>query len=421
MIEQLRNFVQRVMARFFKPQPDPIQVPPWESDIRLSHDPEPAAVAPEPANASETSEPQRDKHVVCSEWTLAEVLRTVELHMERSRRSASALHGWGGYLDRTEWQGIKRITAHCLGDGENALWGRYEYADTVGWPSHGGLMMSSRSGKKDGDTVPPDSLFFIRHQKLPWNVRGPAGIPYECVIVWSFDADKEKRTPFRFFVTMNEETGKPQACEFLQQSVETVRLPPPRRRNDYRPRSRQIVVRQWKGFEEHMKDCAETEWEKKRSLMDVMPYAFNAHAQRAFSPMVIVSGPRGRVSFGVPLEQCPDFFKDRGLTITNKSGRRAPIIHWVKAHEKHRNGRTIATRVHLRGERRFKWRGYDVSVVIPGLHVPLRTPDSLGAVTLAPDEKDNEGLIPFRQAMTRLQRVEDGQHAPELADVRQSA
>lgn len=67
----------------------------------------------------------------------------------------------------------------------------------------------------------------------------------------------------------------------------------------------------------------------------------------------------------------PRFFRDREITVLTPTGQRKRIFHHVAAHErKSRDGRISQVRAHYRGERRFQWNGYSVTISVPDHHYP---------------------------------------------------
>ncbi len=351
------------------------------------------------------------------EWTLIDLLSSVGTYMRQAAYSTGMLYGHRGYLSKDAWEGFKRITVHCMRDREATLCGDYQYFDVAGFPAYGGIMFGSDEHYDDDRKsilAGISAAYFLRHEKLPWYVTcEKPGITYECVLVY---IDRGKRWPMRWFSVVDTD-GKVHSCKTLDERERTVTLPPPKRRGSRRCSHFTVTQRQWRTFEEISNDCATEQWEKREdgAFSQLLGYLLNAYAQRLYSSLVIVSTGQKRISFGVPIEQCPSFFKDRGITIENKKGRRTPVIHWVKAHTKQYANRTVNTRVHLRGERRFQWKGYQVSVVIPGLHRPA-------TISCAATETDGpivpKGMIGLASGIDRMFDVESGNNLISLASVR---
>lgn len=72
--------------------------------------------------------------------------------------------------------------------------------------------------------------------------------------------------------------------------------------------------------------------------------------------------------FNVDMLRTPYFFKDREKTVT-ENGRTKKIFHIARAHRRVTAGGTETfVRTHFRGQRRFTWNGYAVTISMPGLH-----------------------------------------------------
>lgn len=97
---------------------------------------------------------------------------------------------------------------------------------------------------------------------------------------------------------------------------------------------------------------------------------------------VIVRKGKLSARFAIDMLRTPYFFKDRERTVAGKK-----IFHIVRPHERVTNGKTRIVRSHCRGEREFMWKGYKVTVTLPGLHYnPLYE-----ATFTSYDEFDTEG------------------------------
>lgn len=85
---------------------------------------------------------------------------------------------------------------------------------------------------------------------------------------------------------------------------------------------------------------------------------------------VQVSVKRGRTAarFGVPITMARRFFADRDAS---DGARRRPILHLRAQHERRLpDGRLSLVGEHLSGQRQFAWRGFDVTIGVPGIDFP---------------------------------------------------
>jgi hypothetical protein len=92
-------------------------------------------------------------------------------------------------------------------------------------------------------------------------------------------------------------------------------------------------------------------------------------------------------AFGINLLRTPYFFKDREVTI-GPTGSKRRIFHIVRTHARTRGDTTSRVRSHFRGERKFRWNGYDIQINVPGTHHRLPIEFDVGAV----DEFDKHAL-----------------------------
>jgi hypothetical protein len=82
---------------------------------------------------------------------------------------------------------------------------------------------------------------------------------------------------------------------------------------------------------------------------------------------VTITKEHRRCRVGVPIAALKDFFADRDPATPGE--RRKPVLHFRHAHDRRMSdGRIIAVGEHLSGERFFTWRGYNISVGVPGVH-----------------------------------------------------
>jgi hypothetical protein len=72
---------------------------------------------------------------------------------------------------------------------------------------------------------------------------------------------------------------------------------------------------------------------------------------------------------GLPIGAIKNFFADRDPGEGQR--RRKPILHLRLGHDRYlHDGRIVTVGEHLAGERRFDWRGYEISIGAPGIHFP---------------------------------------------------
>ena len=116
-----------------------------------------------------------------------------------------------------------------------------------------------------------------------------------------------------------------------------------------------------------------TNWENKSiDLKQSLAGVLNFWMTREFCWNVYARKKDLRCSFVIPDNDAPRFFSRRDLRAKDGFSRRRPVYHAVKAHyRKKKSAGFSIVKTHYRGLRRFKWDGYNVSINIPGKHVPV--------------------------------------------------
>jgi hypothetical protein len=177
---------------------------------------------------------------------------------------------------------------------------------------------------------------------------------YQLAAYFDLDDDDRTRGALGFLIGVDKQGAiRPLRCLVVGQRL---------------PDGTQIPVRKWK-IDPTLADWARDADETPQQLAQ---WLF-VHAARAWEratewSMTRVTVRKGDLvaTFAVNIQRTPYFFKDRDQDGGN---RRRKIFHIVRAHERElAGGRTSSVKMHFRGERRFRWNGYDVLVTVPGFH-----------------------------------------------------
>jgi hypothetical protein len=113
---------------------------------------------------------------------------------------------------------------------------------------------------------------------------------------------------------------------------------------------------------------------------------------------------------GVPVKSLRTFFADRDPA--EEGLRRKAIMHLRLGHDRYMaDGRIIPVGEHLSGERHFTWRGYDITVGVPGLHFP--SPEGFNQELFIVGDRENplpadvnpDELAPVEQLITKVQNI----------------
>ena len=95
---------------------------------------------------------------------------------------------------------------------------------------------------------------------------------------------------------------------------------------------------------------------------------YNGYVNASMDVRVRVEKDGMIAAFAVDLLRTPYFFADRDKSSVTINGKRRPIFHIVRTHERRVGDASTFVRSHFRGERRFTWSGYGVNITMPGKH-----------------------------------------------------
>ena len=109
-----------------------------------------------------------------------------------------------------------------------------------------------------------------------------------------------------------------------------------------------------------------------------------SHARSVESGLLVRAKREGVcASFAIEMLRTPDFFKDRDIVV-NHGGQKKRIFHYVRPHVRS-DGRTVKS--HFRGLREFVWKGFEITISVPGLHIGVPT-----EVDITPAESFDEDV-----------------------------
>lgn len=109
--------------------------------------------------------------------------------------------------------------------------------------------------------------------------------------------------------------------------------------------------------------------------------------------------------FSVNVKRTPYFFKDRDVTV-NEEGKKRRIFHIVRPHKRHLLSRDTFVKMHFRGERKFTWNGYGISITVPGRdHIDIAEFDVASVDKNAMPLDEQEGMHTMGQMGRWLRRI----------------
>lgn len=132
-----------------------------------------------------------------------------------------------------------------------------------------------------------------------------------------------------------------------------------------------------------------------------------ARAAAALSGInVLIKKDNVSARLGLPISSLKEFFRDRDT----HGERKKPIVHFMPQHERRMSdGRIIEVGEHVRGNRSFMWRGYDITINIPGIDAPLPEAFTPGSWTVGenfPAVPHAEDLVPIKTAAKQIAKMQ---------------
>lgn len=155
--------------------------------------------------------------------------------------------------------------------------------------------------------------------------------------------------------------------------------------------------------------------EKKKSVNEVASLMFWMLANiveqsHAGGFRVTTSDRHGtRATFIIDMLRTPYFFADRDIEV-GETGKRRKIFHIVRTHARALpNGKQTFVKSHFRGQRRFSWAGYKVTIGMDNRHNPAPLDFSAGAILQDDRIAVSSDFIEWPEASTIIANVIAGQ------------
>lgn len=106
--------------------------------------------------------------------------------------------------------------------------------------------------------------------------------------------------------------------------------------------------------------------------------------------------------FAIDLLKVPQFFDERE-EIIGRDGKAKRVFHIVRTHARQRGDKVAYVKSHFRGERKFNWKGYEITISVPGKHHGIISEGtSTGAFNLGDPESLPEGLVELEPVLDDL-------------------
>jgi len=216
----------------------------------------------------------------------------------------------------------------------------------------------------------PSFIFFRKMAHPSPTVRQHFGDVYRVVIVWD-DRDYKRgqmakfALPCQMYMGANPDgtlTVLPELAPTTQKIIS--------RAHAGGPKAHYITRVAWKKPEWIMqaysqKDRGEMTPDEWATTLLMMAY----ETYRTCQSKILISAQRARARamFGIPLDRAPYFFRDRDLTAAaTPNGKRKPIFHHVREHNRETPNKVVTVKSHYRGLRTFFWGDCKITITWPG-------------------------------------------------------
>lgn len=270
--------------------------------------------------------------------------------------------------DREAYDLYSKVGANVL-PADSVWWNVGIAADLEPWwaknnrPSFGAVAFSSfklteEIERKDISLL-PKFLYFRKYTLPPKDIQPASGGDiYVVTVYWDQDHDGKMKygVPTEFPVLVRPD-GQVRVLKMLRNAPVRVRG---------RKGTFLVPHRTW-GHSGFFKDwAAENGRDLEDHLRSVFVCAANAFSASQLSGVQVrVRRGKNTALFSVDVVRTPYFFKDRDITL-GASGSRKKIFHIVRTHKRVRaDGKESFVKTHFKGERSFRWNGYDVEITVP--------------------------------------------------------
>jgi hypothetical protein len=361
-----------------------IRVPAWVKRLlRVGAVEEPAAIPAEAAPS--TKQPAKRKTtgqtsgVYYLKESILDQLDRYFHYLARMKRS-----------DRQSYDLYKRVGAHIVpgrfrfhNDGAVSKWWVQNMPafGAVAW----GTNPEIEAYEEKKDWACPKFFYFRKYQpgSHPVEVEMFSGSVYVLTAYWDDGKSGRGGAPTEYGVGVADD-GSIHMLRTLVRRNETPKARGRNRKSGGRQQS--IPCRRWQ-VDPFFAGWAKEHNKEPREMFAGMFVAITQIFEDANSGMTRIAAKKGNMTavFSVAMERTPYFFQDRDVGLEGKKR----VFHIVKAHQRTTGDKVSFVRTHFRGERKFRWNGYDVDISVPGWHSVNLAEFNVGAVD--PDRKEIAG------------------------------
>lgn len=259
------------------------------------------------------------------------------------------------WLDKDSILGLKKLGVHVPNPWEAKFSKKTSDITIDTTKQMPAIMCVAIPAENEEEKFYPKIMFAIKQKKLPWYVGFKPGIAYIYGAAYEF---RGELFWVHMHLTVSKKTGNIYPCEELRQIDNVIKA---------NGKTTYYTTKRWSPpnfLQDDTKNIKDLE-NAHLNLFRAMHEWWSGRDQRW---NVVVKKNGERVTFGINDKDTPYYFKNREKVVS-EDGVTKRIVHYVKEHNRVRNGKETTIKEHIRGLREFNWSGYQCSVISPRLEI----------------------------------------------------
>lgn len=244
--------------------------------------------------------------------------------------------------------------------------------------------------------------YYQRLDRMPCTVEPSNGQVYAVTIFYSRFDDETLAPAFMFYVSIDESCN----VQLLRSAKEH------RQKIQHKGGGFSYVThRQW-GLPEILTDNRDSAWPEDLPTPESRAqFIFNftaSTAEASMSACRVFAHKNGVTAcFGIDVTRVPYFFSDRDDVVVD--GQKKKIFHIVRTHKRNlASGKKTYVKSHFKGVRKFPWNGYNITIAMPGKHIPDFLDSDFGSHEYDSGEDTPNNMIHHSAAMRRIGAYQRG-------------
>lgn len=288
------------------------------------------------------SEPPSKRHCIQPVKSIGAMLDSLDATYASLKRADDA----ASWVDKDLRDGLRRMGPYIATEESQTEMDRVQVERFDSWPALLFVGLDTASAG-NSEKVPCHFMFARKVKRFTNAVAAAKGLHYEVGGAY-YDNATDKLFWICTAATISPETGAITLAKMKSHGWAAVG---PAHRRDY------IARQSWREV-----DLGDT----REATLVLISAAFNFWADRNEQWSVSTRRKNRRMTFCVPDRATSSFFRERDRVALTDTGRMRPIAHYVSEHERiYADGRRRIIHSHIRGMRKFSWKGYDCAIIAP--------------------------------------------------------